>query len=147
MTFEEKRILCNEFFDELSAQLQDKNYIVIDSCNQDVTKYLIPKGTESKLSYYGKPEASFRISDHWNWKSSLKKCIVDDYVQCFNVDMPWTRPRQEPGKATKPVYGWQVGFYGPDYKYHAVYGEVFDRKTREWDWLENSVNDVIRQVL
>ncbi len=146
MTFEEKKILCNEFFNELSEKLKGKDYIVLDSCSYDVTKYLIKKGTADKLSYYGKPEASFRISDHWNWKSSIKKCAAEDYVQCLNVDMPWVRRRLEPGKATKPVYGWQVGFYGSDYKYHAVYGEVFDRKTRTWNWLENSVDDVLRDV-
>lgn len=136
---------CKTFFDDLSDILKDI-YEVVGSCNQDISQYLIPKGTISDLTYYSKPEKSFRISDHWNWYSSLKKCSNPYYIQCLSVDMPRANKREIWNKATKPKHGIQVCILGGDNKYHAVYGEVYDRKTRTWSWLETDPADIAEMV-
>lgn len=143
MNRSEKKELCLKFFDELSKELSER-YEIIGSCNQDVSAYLIPKGTIEQLSYYGKPALSFRISDHWNWYSSLKKCSDPFYIQCFSVNMPWPRRRDTNDEyATKPRYGWQIALYGNDGKYHHVFGEKFNRRNKEWVWEERTIKDVI----
>lgn len=132
--------LCRKYFEDLAEKLKD-THVVVGSCNKDSSVYLVPKGTEDQITYYGKPEDSYRISDHWNWFSSLKKCTKEHYMQCFNVGMPWSRRRPEPGKASTPIFGIQVAYYGKDHKYHAVYGYVFDRKTKKWRWKGEEMNE------
>jgi len=134
LTNEEKVKKCIEFFDNLKDVLS-KNYEVVASCNADISSYLIPKGSIEDLSYFGKPAKSFRFSDHWNWFSNLKKNPDPHYIQCFSVDAPWAN-RRTSDKATKPIHAIQVGYFDSDNRYHAVYGEMFDRKTKTWDWLE-----------
>lgn len=141
----EKIEKCEEFFSCLSKILNG-TYEVISSCNKDLSQYLIPNGTVSELSYYSKPEKSFRISDHWNWYSSIKKCTNPKYIQCLSVDIPRADKRVDCEKPTKPKYGIQVSIIGGDGKYHAVYGEVFNRITKQWYWLETDPADVAEMV-
>ena len=141
-----KMYLCTEFFNKLTDALKE-TYEEVASCNKDITKYLIPNGTISELSYTSKPEASFRFSDHWNWFSNTKKCPDAHYVQCFTKDAPWTKKRKAPGKASTPVYSISVCYFGPDNKYHCVFGEKLDRRTKTWSWVDRSVEDVIKEVI
>ena len=134
---------CAEFFDGLCKMLS--NYEVVGSCNADSSVYLIPKGTVDELSYYGKPVLSFRISDHWNWYSNIRKCSDPKMIQCFSVDMPWARKRNYADGPSKPVYGCQVAIYGSDHRYHHVYGERFDRKSGKWYWETTTVDDVVQK--
>ncbi len=145
MTRKEKETACIEFFNALADALKE-TYEVVASCNNDISAYLIPKGSIDKLSYYGKPELSFRVSDHWNWFSNLKKCDIPNYVQCMSMDMPWARRREEESKSTKPRYGIQVAIFGKDGRYHHVYGEKFDRRTKEWSWEVDTLDNVIRMI-
>lgn len=133
----EKIIKCANFIESLACLLGPK-YVLVPSCNQDISRYLIPAGSESELSYYGKPDKSFRFSDHWNWYSSTYKCTDETMVQCKSLDIPWARKREEPGKATKPRYGLQVCVYSAaDGCYHHIYGDKFDRKTKTWTWVDD----------
>ena len=133
----EKLTLCGNFIASLAYLLWPR-YELLPSCNRDISRYLIPVGTKPELSYYGKPDKSFRFSDHWNWYSSAKKCADETIVQCRSLDMPWTRQREEPGKATKPRYGIQVCIYSAaDGCYHHVYGDKFDRKAKTWAWVDD----------
>ena len=66
---------CEEYFMILS-ELLSETHEVVGSCNKDISKYLIPKGTASELTYYSKPKNSVRISDHWNWYANLNKCNI-----------------------------------------------------------------------
>lgn len=143
--YDMKIFACEIFFEDLARILKD-TYEVIKSCNQDLSQYLIPNGTISDLSYYSKPERSFRISDHWNWYSNLRKCSDQHYIQCLSVDMPRADKRSEYGKATKPKYGIQVCILGGDGKYHAVYGEVYNCTTKRWDWLETDPADIAEMI-
>lgn len=136
-----EQIKCRTFFEELADLLKD-NYVVIESCNADFSKYLCVRGTENEISYSGKPNLSFRMSDHWNWYSSLRKCPDINYVQCYSVDAPEPRPRKEYGKATMPIDICQVSIF-IDGEYRAVYGEVFDRSTKRIKWLEMSPKKVV----
>lgn len=145
MNRKEKMEICARFFEALSEALSD-THEAIGSCNHDSSVYLIPKGTEDQASYYGKPQNSFRISDHWNWYSSLKKCKIPAYVQCCSVDMPWARCREEEGMASRPVHGIQVAVYGKDKRYHHVCGDKFDRKTRSWVWDEGDLQKAIEMI-
>lgn len=138
MSLKENMDLCWEFFNKLSELLKD-DYVVIKSCNKDNSAYLVPKGTENDISYYGKPYPSFRISDHWNWYANIKKCSDPDMVQCESVDLPKARPRLQPGMATRPIYACQVAVYLGDGKYYAVYGEDYSRKRKpRWRFLTTS---------
>lgn len=138
MTIKEKINKCYEFFKTLGKELGD-DYEVLASINKDkkyTSLYLCPKGTKDQVTYYGKPMNSFRVSTHWNWRAPLKKCDKENYIQCLNVDLPFAKKRNGEGESSDPIMAEQVAVIGVDGKYHAVFGEVFDRKTREWKWLE-----------
>ena len=145
MTNELKMDLCKNFFEHL-AEILREDYEMLGSCNNDSSVYLVPKGTEEQVTYYGKPRKSFRFSDHWNWYSSLKKCDKEHYIQCLSMDMPRAKERPVPWKASKPIFGIQVCMIGEDGKYHHVFGEKYDRKTKKWSWVENDPLDVARLV-
>jgi hypothetical protein len=136
---EEKAAL--EFFKELAKLLNGK-YEIVGSCNKDISQYLVPVGTAEEISYYGKPVKSFRISDHWNWFTSLKKCSDPNYIQCESVHMPHPRKRRAEGEATRPWKGVQVAIQGTDGKYHHVFGNKWDRKKKEFKWVENTPLEV-----
>lgn len=147
MTIDEKKEKCTAFFSKLHDLLSETHELV-QSCNQDFSAYLIPNGTVAELTYYGKPDNSFRISDHWNWYSSKKKCDKLDEIQCYTPDMPWTRKRstENPEGATKPIFGVQVGFYGMDHVYHCVYGERFNRNTKKWEWYDGDPKEAVKLI-
>lgn len=131
MTKKEKELACKLYFDNLCEKLKD-THEVVGSCNKDMSVYLIPKGTVAELSYYGKPIDSYRFSDHWNWFSNVKKCSDSKMVQCNCVDLPWPKKRNGEGLPSSPIFGVCVAYYGEDKKYHHVFGEKFNRKTKEW---------------
>ena len=142
MTKVEKYSACQQFFNQLTSLLEE-SYRRMDSCNNDISAYLVPNGTEEQVSYYGKPAKSFRISDHWNWYSSLKKCSKPNYIQCLSVDVPRAKKRLDVGKASKPIFAIQVSYIADDGKYHCIYGEKFDSKTKKWSWVESKPEDII----
>jgi len=144
MTKMEKYNKCNDYFTELSKILQ--GYDILYSCNRDLSKYLIPVGTESDLTYESKPQYSFRISDHWNWYANVQKCAKPWYIQCLSKDMPWAKKRLKQGYASKPIAGISVMFYGPDNLYHCIFGELFDRKTKSWSWIETPIEEVLKMI-
>lgn len=145
MNFAEKTYACKLFFDELAVALGE-SYKTMASINKDISMYLVPIGTEGQVSYYGKPANSFRFSDHWNWYSNLNKCSNPHYIQCLSVDVPRASKRSDYGKASKPRHAIQVSYYGKDNKYHCIYGERFNQKTKRWDWIEQSVNEVVAMM-
>lgn len=136
-TYNDKLNACLEFFYELADILEDR-YELVESCNLDVSSYLVPNGTAGDISYYGKPAHSFRVSDHWNWYANLKKCKRRGYVQCYSVDVPRARRRLEEGKASKPRVALQVCVLDDDGRYHAVYGEKFDYYLGKYIWIEDT---------
>lgn len=135
MTREEKLRACVMFFNGLAEELSD-THEVISSCNNDSSAYLIPKGTVEELTYHSKPDNSYRVSDHWNWYANINKCENEKYIQCWSVDVPYPRKREQPGKSTRPRVAYQVSKIGEDGKYHVVFGEKWDRKKKEWSWVE-----------
>lgn len=136
---------CIAFYEELERRLSN-THVSVGSCNRDLSSYLIPNGTKDQITYHSKPVNSFRISDHWNWKTNLKKCEDESYVQCLSKDLPWTKKRNGEGMASDPVRAKCVCFFGPDNLYHVIYGEKFDRKTKTWSWIESSVESVLQQI-
>lgn len=145
MTKAEKYSACKIFFDQLTSLLEE-SHRRMDSCNNDISAYLVPKGTEEQVSYYGKPANSFRISDHWSWYSNLKKCEKPHYIQCLSVDVPRAKKRPDVGKASKPIFAIQVSYIEDDGKYHCVYGEKFDPKTKKWSWVESKPEEVLNRL-
>lgn len=135
---------CYDYFNNLVKALS--NYTVLDSNNEDISKYLIPKGTEHLVSYTSKPCYSFRISDHWNWYANTEKCEKSWYIQCFSRDLPWAKKRLRPGYASKPINGMSVMIFGPDNVYHCIYGEIYDRRTKTWGWIETPIEEVLKMV-
>lgn len=153
MTDQEKKELCNKFFDELVTALNEEwkeqnlgsEWTIVKSCNQDFSRYLVRKGNENYITYYGKPEFSFRISDHWNWFSNTKKCEDPFYVQCNSSDMPYARFRPD-SRATKPRYGVQVCMTIDGEVYRCVFGECFDRQSKTWSWKDNTPKSVASAI-
>lgn len=137
--------ICLKFYEQLQSLLGD-DYESIGSCNQDVSMYLVPKGTTDQISYYGKPEKSFRVSDHWNWYSSFKKCKDLNYVQCETTDIPGPRERPAEEAASKPRTAAQVAYFR-DGKYHRIFGEKYNTETGEWEWLTPKLSDVINEMV
>lgn len=142
--FEDKKKLCNYFFDNLRNALSN-TYEEISSCNNDFSRYLCVKGTSEDVTYNGKPELSFRVSDHWNWFSNVDKCKNKDYVQCYSKNFPYPHKRPEQGKASKPIKAASVCIY-KNGVYKVVFGEIYDRKKKQWGWINNSVDDVMSYI-
>jgi hypothetical protein len=138
----EKIEKCNDFFYRLADLLNDDYEIVypFGKTGPGSDKYLVPKGTKDLITYYGKPVGSFRFSTHWNWRESLDKCENERYIQCLNVDLPFAKRRNNKTGKSKPVMAEQVAYYGIDNKYHVVYGEMINKKTHKWEWLEGNPN-------
>lgn len=141
---------CKSFFMILTDILRkNENYQLQISNNKDSIKcstYLVPHGTKSQITYYSKPDKSFRFSGHWNWYVPHNLCYNEHYIQCFTRDMPRTKPRDGEGLGSKPVLGTAVCVMGGDGEYHVVYGEVFDRKKKTWGWLETDPADIAEMV-
>lgn len=144
LTREEKLAKCQAFMAKLFEKLN--GYECDQSPYSAESSYCIPIGTNEQNSFYSKPMYSFRCSSHWNWYANLRKCSNPTYIQCNNVDVPWPRNRVEPGKASQPVTAYQVAFFDNDKRFHCVYGEKFNRKTKQWEWVESSVEDVIADL-
>lgn len=144
MTMNEKMSKCKVFFETLVNMLSDR-YEIHESCNQDVSAYLCPVGTTSEVTYHSKPEGSFRISDHWNWYANINKCPDPKYIQCYCVDLPWAHKRPEEGKAGKSIKASCVCIF-QDGKYHVVYGECYNRKTRTWSWIDNIPEKILTEL-
>lgn len=136
---------CKKFFDGLAEHMGD-GYVVVESCNGDRSAYLVPIYEEDQITYHSKPTFSYRISDHWNWKTSFKKNPDEHYIQCYSKDFPWCKKRNAPGKASNPILACSVCFYGPDNLYHVIYGQKFDRKTKTWSWVECDPKNVVINI-
>ena len=124
---------CLKFFAELVEALEDTHELVA-SCNNDNTMYLVPKGTADQITYNGKPDNSYRFSDHWNWYANTSKCQNEKYIQCWNVDMPRVKDRPAPGKPSSPIFASAVAKIGKDGKYHTIFGEKWSKNKKEWSW-------------
>ena len=66
-----------------------------------------------------------------------------DYIQCETDDLPRAKKRIGEGLASKPINAVSVGYFGEDQKYHVIYGEKFDRKTKTWSWVEADPKEVL----
>jgi hypothetical protein len=145
MTITEKIKACEAFIKALAEELKD-DYELVAAFEKDKRgsdKYLVPKGSAEEITYYGKPMNSFRCSTHWNWRAPLIKCNKENYIQCLNTDLPFAKKRNAEGESSDPIMAEQVAVIGEDGKYHAIYGEVFDRKKREWKWLEADPKEIV----
>lgn len=143
-SMQEKTDKCIQFFKELVAKLGD-NYEVVGSCNHDISRYLCPVGTIDKVTYTSKPELSFRISDHWNWFSNVKKCPYPNYIQCYTHDLPGAHHRQAEGLASTPIKAVCVGIF-IDGRYHIIFGETYNRLNRRWCWIESDVDAIVNLI-
>lgn len=139
----DKIVFCQEFFDELAKKLKAYNYIVVPSCDNDISRYLVLAGSENQITYETKPKYSFRISDHWNWKAALYKCPNPNYIQCYNVDL-LQNPRYVTNSPTNAIC---VAATMNGYNYHTVYGDLgFDPRKGGCRWQHSSADYVIAQL-
>ncbi len=144
LTRAEKMKRCIQFFNDISKRLSE-THTKIGSTNHDSSVYLVPNGTESQVNYYNKPKNSFRYSDHWNWYSSTSKNDNKNYIQCECINAPVPNRREVPWRASEPVNAISVCLFGKDGKYHCVYGECYDRKTKSWSWVEDIPEEFVEQ--
>lgn len=145
MSRQEKLEMCKAFFDILSERLEGR-YEILGSCNKDNSAYLCPIGTTGEVTYYSKPELSFRISDHWNWYANINKCSDPKYVQCYCSELPYPKKRDGENRAGKPIWASCVSIF-INGKYRVVYGEYFDRKEKTWKWLDNNVENILSGLI
>ena len=145
MVREEQKDKCMNLFKELTRKLE-KNYTLIGSCNQDESAYLVPNGTEDQVTYHSKPIDSFRISDHWNWKSNVKKCSDEYHIQCWNVDLMRCKKRNGPGLASNPIWAWSIAYFGDDERYHTIFGSLYDYVEHQWLWYEASIDQIMEML-
>lgn len=141
--FERKMALCESFYNELRNKIV--GYEELESCNKDCSRYLCPKGTSNLLTYESKPERSFRISDHWNWFANVRKCPDEHYVQCYTRDLPFPKRRFGKGKSSRPISAACVCLF-EDGIYRVIFGECFNRKTKKWSWVDNTVDAVLSMM-
>lgn len=129
---------CRSFFDKLAEILKEK-YIVVASCNKDLSAYLVPIGTEDQITYTSKPAFSFRVSDHWNWFSNKIKCDDLSIIQCYSdgVEYPIPRNPAYPEKATHPRHACQVAWCDQYGVYHPVYGDFWMNSKKKYSWKSN----------
>lgn len=141
---------CKAFFIELTDILRkNENYQLQISNNRNSIKcssYLVPHDTRHQITYYSKPKNSFRFAGYWNWYVPHEKCYDEHYIQCYTKDMPKAKKRDGVGLGSKPVLGTAVCITGTDGLYHVVYGEIFNRKTKTWHWLETDPADIAEMV-
>ena len=139
---------CRRYFDELAMHLKPLGYVVIPSCNGDLSAYLVPAGTEDQVTYHSKPEFSFRVSDHWNWYANIKKCSDPNYVQCFCFDVVAPRRRDpiRPEMATKPRDACLVAFYGKDHTYHCIYGDAWEWPEKKYVWRKEPIMKIVDMI-
>ena len=121
---------------------ENKEYIMMSSCNKDNTRYCVPKGTVQQVTYYGKPEKSIRISDHWSWYANLKRCREKDNIQCYNVDMSGPTERLDEGKASLPIEAAAIAVYNNN-AYHTIAGAYIDCNTGEWKLKNSSFDELV----
>lgn len=139
MTFKEKKAMCEEFVEQLKSELGDGYaWIWQGKTGNSRTCYIFQRGALDQITYHSKPVYSFRYSDNWSWYESEKKCPDLDYIQCYNADLPRPKMREAEGAPSKRVLGIQVAIMGTDDQYHAIYGEVYDRKEKTWTWKDNT---------
>lgn len=133
---EKQKEYCVNYFNKLAEKLKD-THEVVGSCNKDMTVYLVPKGTADQITYRSKPANSYRLSDHWTWYASIKKCSDPSYIQCQNASMPpYPRPRLGKEGASRPWMGWQVAKTDEHGVYHGIVGYMYDRYLKCWTWVE-----------
>lgn len=96
-------------FEDLAEKLKE-THILVGSCNNDNSRYLVPKGHENEMSYTGHPEGTIRISDHWSWYANIVKCPNAEFIQC-NLQGAYARSRKEEGKAGDPNMAICIAIY------------------------------------
>ena len=141
-TTKEQMKELNSLYSKLCQYLiENKQYIMMNSCNKDNTKYCVPQGTAKQVTYYGKPENSIRISDHWSWYANLKRCAEEDNIQCYNVDMPDSTERLGKGKASQPIEATAIAVYYNN-AYHTIAGAYIESNTGKWGWKSPSLAEL-----
>lgn len=146
---EEEKELCRKFFIDLSEALKNDYEVMASRARKDgvfgCSIYLCPKGTTNQVTYHSKPEHSFRFSDHWNWYTSFKKNPDPKYIQCYTRHLPDPKRRPGVGMPSDPIIANCVGLF-INGQYRIVYGSKYDRKAKEWIWVDNTIEDVVAKV-
>lgn len=105
----------------------------------DGEEYLHKVGSDNKS------EKSIRFSNKWNWKADLSDCSDPNFVQCYCKDLPYPKRRLYDGGPSKPIKAscvciMQNGIY------RVIFGEKYNRRTKQWGWIETSIEDVLQIV-
>lgn len=143
--------LLNEEYQHMGTGVCPKNYFV-EGTKKGIFRlndhYLFPNGTKKQITYYGKPYWSFRLSDHWNWYEKTANCKQQNYIQCFNVDLPIITHRFVDNEERSSVCSAiQIALFGnkEDEAYHCIYGAYKDKESHEWRWMETTPEEVVEK--
>lgn len=139
---------CFEFFDLVAEELKDIYEVVPGKSKQFKSACLVPKGTASQVTYYGKPLYSLRVASNWNWRAGLDRCSVEKHIQCVTPDLPYVKPRPKdhPDWSSPPVFGNMVAIFDSDRKYHCLFGEKYNKDNKTWTWMVNTPKRVAAMV-
>jgi hypothetical protein len=103
-----KKECTSKMFDKFEELLSNGDYTIDFHWSEHhgryfYSYYLIPKGQD--LSYYGHPEGTIRLANHWSWYTSYKNCTDLNRVQCeLKGIKPRLRFEDKPTGATTPKY-------------------------------------------
>jgi len=143
----EEKELCRQFFIDLAEALKgDYEAMASKIRHGECSMYLCPKGTSDQVTYHSKPEMSFRFSDHWNWYTSQKRNPDLKYIQCQCRHLPEPKRRHGDGLPSDPIVANCVCLF-INGQYRVVYGSKYDRKTRSWSWVNNTVEEVVAKLM
>ncbi len=137
-TKEETEKICADFWEKLSNYLREKGYL--ETKSKAKSRYLVPSGTENEITWMGKPEFSFRYSNHWNFYTDLKNNPNPNAIQCLNPDIAPAYSRKSPEKGSRPVKGIAVAFYFNGH-YRTICGQKYDLITDTWSILDNEFSE------
>ena len=147
MEFKEKQEKCNQYFNGLYELLKDTHDRRTNKTrDRRPDKYIFPKGTGDEITNVGKPKDSFRYSNKWNFYKNGKGEMLPE-VQCYSEDFPHAHTDSLGHGPQGSVLAYSVCFYGEDGRYHVVYGERYNRKTKKWDWVESDPEDAILEFI
>lgn len=135
-----------KFFNALEEALKQYNYYFLKA---GASFYLVPPHIkEDEIKTYSRhPKGVIRLAGCWNWHTNPHKTAWEN-IQCPMADAPkaYEKPWGETNH-TLPRKCSAVAIMKEDGQYHTLHGEKFNFKTKDWDYLNPSVEDVISTII
>ena len=144
---EEEGNRCEAFWEKLVDYMSGKGYVVKASDSGTNARYCLEEGQEDQVSWMQKPKKSFRIASFWSWFANMETCLAPrNYIQCWNVDFGYVKPRWNPTSGTLAKQGWAVAYTEDGYHYHTIYGRRKNPFTKKWEFYAPDFDKIIKEL-